>query len=230
MPVLGEQNPYHTAWAAVVCSAWYCGLGPSIVTVLLEVIGIWYWFLLPSPSIQLANPRAENSGMLGFLAFSGFIIALGEANRRSLSRAQLGEEGVRKSHAELEQKVHERMAELRIANENLRELSGRLQQLRDEERRQIARELHDSVGQMLAALAMNIGIIQTLAPKLDPAAARTVSDSAGLVEQISREIRTISYLLHPPLLEIAGLLSAMRWYVDGFLCWLSVKWRRDVLR
>jgi signal transduction histidine kinase len=102
--------------------------------------------------------------MLGFLAFSGFIIALGEANRRSLSRAQLGEEGVRKSHAELEQKVHERMAELRIANENLRELSGRLQQLRDEERRQIGRELHDSVGQMLAALAMNIGIIQTLAP------------------------------------------------------------------
>lgn len=74
MPVLGEQNPYHTAWAAVVFSAWYCGLGPSIVTVLLEVIGIWYWFLLPSPSIQLANPRAENSGMLGFLAFSGFII------------------------------------------------------------------------------------------------------------------------------------------------------------
>jgi hypothetical protein len=74
MPVLGEQNPYHTAWAAVVFSAWYCGLGPSIVTVLLEVIGTWYWFLLPSPSIQLANPRAENSGMLGFLAFSGFII------------------------------------------------------------------------------------------------------------------------------------------------------------
>jgi C4-dicarboxylate-specific signal transduction histidine kinase len=65
----------------------------------------------------------------------------------------LGEERVRKSHAELEQKVHERMAELRIANENLRELSGRLQQLRDEERRQIGRELHDSVGQMLAALS-----------------------------------------------------------------------------
>jgi signal transduction histidine kinase len=56
------------------------------------------------------------------------------------------------------------MAELRIANENLRELSGRLQQLRDKEQGQIGRELHDSVGQMRAALGMNIGIIQTLAP------------------------------------------------------------------
>src|SRR5580692_5718342 len=105
---------------------------------------------------------------------------------------------------------------LRTANENLRELSGRLQQIRDEERRQIARELHDSVGQLLAALGMNIAIVQPQSDKLDSAGARAISENAAMVEQISREIRTISHLLHPPLLDAAGLASALRWYVDGF--------------
>ena len=117
---------------------------------------------------------------------------------------------------ELEVRVRERTGELQVANDDLRQLSGRLQQLRDEERRQIARELHDSVGQMLAALSMNTATVQSQAHKLDPAAARAVIDSAGIIEEISKEIRTISHLLHPPLLDLAGLASAVRWYVDGF--------------
>ena len=96
------------------------------------------------------------------------------------------------------------------------DFAARLQNLQDEERRRLARELHDSVGQTLAALSMNLGIIQTQSHKLDAAVARAVSDNAGLVEQVSREIRTISHLLHPPLLDVAGLASALRWYVDGF--------------
>ncbi len=215
-PVLGQQNPYHTAWAAVVFSAWYCGLGPSIVTVLVEVVGIWYWFLSPQMSIQLADPRAEISGMLGFLIFSCFIIALGESNRRALTRSRRAEEQLRTAHAELGQKVKDRTVQLQAANDGLRELSGRLQQMRDEERRSIARELHDSVGQLLAALNMNIEIVLSQGDKLEPAVARAVSDSSQLVQQILREVRTISYLLHPPLLDVAGLASAIRWYADGF--------------
>jgi two-component system NarL family sensor kinase len=103
-----------------------------------------------------------------------------------------------------------------MANEGLRELSGRLQQIRDEERRQIARDLHDSAGQLLAALSLNIAVIQSQSHKLDSAGAGAVSENAVLVEQISREIRTISHLLHPPLLDVAGLASALRWYVDAF--------------
>jgi signal transduction histidine kinase len=216
LPVLGEQNPYHTAWAAVVFSAWYCGLGPSILTVLVELAGIWYWFLPPFHSIHLDNPRVGFSGMLGFLAFSGFIIALGESNRRSLAKSRWAEAQLRNAHVELEERVERRTAELHAANQSLRELSGRLQQMRDEERRNIARELHDSVGQLVAALSMNIEMLQTQASKLDPAVARAVSDSNQLVQQISREVRTISYLLHPPLLDVAGLASAIRWYADGF--------------
>jgi signal transduction histidine kinase len=105
---------------------------------------------------------------------------------------------------------------LNMANVSLRELTGRLQQIRDEERRQIARDLHDSAGQLLAALSLNIAVIQAQSHKLDSAGAGAVSENAVLVEQISREIRIISHLLHPPLLDVAGLASALRWYVDGF--------------
>jgi two-component system NarL family sensor kinase len=215
-PLLGENNPYHTVWAAVVFSAWYCGLGPSVVTALLSAVGVWYWFLPPNNSLFLDDPRAAISGMLGFLVFSGLIIALGEANRRSISKSRWAEERLRQAHDELEQKVRERTAELNTANENLRELSGRLQQLRDDERRRIARELHDSVGQLLAALGMNMAVVQRQADKLDAGGARAISENAAMLDQISSEIRTISHLLHPPLLDAAGLASALRWYVDGF--------------
>ncbi|MFY9842405.1 MAG: sensor histidine kinase [Terriglobales bacterium] len=215
-PFLGQDNPYHTVWAAVVFSAWYCGLGPSIVTTLLGGIGVWYSFLPYSHSFELQDPKTEISGMLGYLFFASLIVALAEANRRSRQRSLQAEEHLRKAHEELERKVQERTTELKLANENLGELSGRLQQIRDEERRQIARELHDSVGQMIAALSMNVSVLQSRARHLDPAAAQAVSENAALIEQLSSETRTISHLLHPPLLDVAGLASALRWYVDGF--------------
>jgi signal transduction histidine kinase len=215
-PFLGENNPYHTAWAAVVFAAWYCGLGPAIVTCLVSVAGVWYWFLPPGNSFVLDDPKTAISGIVGFLFFSGLIIALGETNRRSIAKTRWAEEQLREAHDELEQKVEERTADLNRANDSLRELSSRLQQMRDEERRHIARELHDSVGQLLAALGMNLAVLQRQADKLDGAGVRAVTENASMVDQISREIRTISHLLHPPLLEAAGLASAIRWYVDGF--------------
>jgi signal transduction histidine kinase len=227
-PLLGENNPYHTAWAAVVFSAWYCGLGPSILTVLLSMAGIWYWFLPPTHSFALDDPKTAISGMVSFLLFSGLIIALGETNRRSLARSLKAEELLQRAHDELERKVEERTADLNTANESLRELSSRLQQMRDEERRQIARELHDSVGQLLAALSMNLVAVQRQADKLDSAGARAVSENGAMVEQISREIRTISHLLHPPLLDVAGLASALRWYVDGFSERSNIKVNLDI--
>src|ERR1700686_1243320 len=77
VPALGFENPFHTAWAAVVLSAWYCGVGPAIVAILLDLIGVWYWFLPPAGSFQLAHPRTGISGVLSFAVLSGFIVALG---------------------------------------------------------------------------------------------------------------------------------------------------------
>jgi PAS domain S-box-containing protein len=96
------------------------------------------------------------------------------------------------------------------------EMASRFQRMQDDERKRIARELHDSVGQLLAAMGMNQALIQAQAHKLDADGIRAFSENVQLVEEVSREIRTISHLLHPPLLDIAGLASALRWYVDGF--------------
>ena len=116
----------------------------------------------------------------------------------------------------LEKRVQERTVELKTANETLRALSVRLLQLRDDEQRRLARELHDSVGQLLAAISMNNSAVSGEAHKLSPDTAKCVAENAELVEEVSREIRTISHLLHPPLLDEAGLASALRWYTDGF--------------
>jgi PAS domain S-box-containing protein len=124
------------------------------------------------------------------------------------------EEKYRKLAQTLEAEVRARTRELEEQSNQVRELSWRLLRSQDEERRKIARELHDSVGQMLVALSLNIAAVQNHG--LDRQIAQSLSESASFVDQISREIRTISHLLHPPLLEVAGLISAVRWYVDGF--------------
>jgi signal transduction histidine kinase len=90
-----------------------------------------------------------------------------------------------------------------------------LLQMQDEERRRIARELHDSAGQMVAALTMNIDQMKAV----DGASgeqAQLLADSEAIVQNLNKELRTMSHLLHPPLLDEVGLSSALEWYVDGF--------------
>lgn len=106
---------------------------------------------------------------------------------------------------------------LRSSEEALRQLSGRLLQLQDEERRRVARDLHDITGQKLALQSMAISrLLNQDAPKLDAEAERTLSECATLNKEISEEIRTLSYVLHPPLLDELGLASAAKWYAQGF--------------
>ena len=112
--------------------------------------------------------------------------------------------------------VNSDITERKRAEEGLRTISGRLLQMQDEERRRIARELHDSAGQTLVALDMNLSSIRREAKQLSPQVLKTCSESLELVKALSRELRTISHLLHPPLLDEAGLPSAVRWYVEGF--------------
>ncbi len=116
----------------------------------------------------------------------------------------------------LETRVEERTAELMQTEASLRNVTGRLLQVQDEERRRIARELHDSAGQLLVALSMNLVPLEPQIQKINPEFGKTLTDSIYLVDELSRQLRTMSHLLHPPLLDEAGLASALAWYVDGF--------------
>src|SRR4051812_31731383 len=111
--------------------------------------------------------------------------------------------------------LHRKARQLEAAEEGLRQLSRRLMKTQDEERRRIARELHDSLGQYLAATKMTIDHLRGTF-KGDPKASRTLLDAAEQIETAIVETRTLSYLLHPPLLDEIGLTSALAWYVEGF--------------
>jgi PAS domain S-box-containing protein len=115
----------------------------------------------------------------------------------------------------LDTQVQFRTQELEKRNSELRELSGLLLESQDAERRHIARELHDSAGQTLAVLGLQLAQMSENAKKKNPDLAKDVQTAEQLVQHLAREIRTTSYLLHPPLLDETGISSALSWYVQG---------------
>lgn len=138
------------------------------------------------------------------------------AARQQAEAAEAARTELALANAKLEERVKERTSELQMANESLRELSIRVLQTQDAERKRIARELHDSAGQLLAAIKMSTASLMSEPSGLSPSAAKTVADIDRMTDETLRGIRTISHLLHPPLLDESGLSSALRWYVEEF--------------
>lgn len=110
----------------------------------------------------------------------------------------------------------EDITERKQAEETLHQLSGHLMRLQDEERRKLARELHDRTAQDLVALGMNLDIIRESENRLDVRGRRAIAESTSIADRCIGEMRTLSYLLHPPFLEQRGLESAVKMFVDGF--------------
>ncbi len=101
------------------------------------------------------------------------------------------------------------------AEDEVHQLSARVLHLQDEERRRIARELHDSTGQKIAAMNLHLAVLSHRSAELGPKERDALAECFTLVEQAIGEMRTLSYLLHPPLLDEAGLVAAIQWYADG---------------
>ncbi|HEY7352375.1 MAG TPA: sensor histidine kinase [Terriglobales bacterium] len=241
-PVLGHVAFYVTVYAAVAFCAVVCGFAPAIVSAVAGFLGIFYWFIDPRYSLSPNRPT-EIHNFVGFFFVCIVLIAFGEANRRKQLKLnstivaltaqrqerERAEADLQQAHDELERRVQERTAELsralarfesemkvrKRAEEQLRQLSVRLMNLQDEERRRIARDLHDTAGQTLAAIKMISATIQQSAAG-SPEILHLIDEINSFTDEALQEIRTTSYLLHPPLLDESGIASAARWFVEGF--------------
>jgi signal transduction histidine kinase len=225
-PVLGHAGFYVTIYLAVVFSALVCGVWPAILTAVIGTAGVVFWFVDPRGSFLITDTR-EIHGLVACVLVCPALIALGDANRRKQLRLNEVQE-------KLEQRVAERTSELSRAlaeleseigvrndvEEKLRRLSVHLMTIQDEERRHIARDLHDSAGQTLAAIRMSLAMLQQAQVSGDGVEHHKIgklfNDLNALTDEALKEIRTTSYLLHPPLLDEAGFSSAARWFLEGF--------------
>jgi len=223
-PVLGDLGPLLSIYAAVTLAAVYLGVGPATLTALIGLAGSAHWFL--SQDHFSLESRSDLAYSGGFLLVSGIIILLAERNRKAILQVEA-------ARHTLEQKVGERTRELQTAltelqaeievraesEEARRRITARMLNIQDEERRRIARELHDSIGQTLAALKMTLSALSNMTPAAassNSALSKRWEEVNSLIDEAIRETRTISHLLHPPMLDELGFAASASWYVTGF--------------
>jgi PAS domain S-box-containing protein len=188
------------------------------------------WFVTYDAVLRTGEPIWFERGLVtsgSVLELCAFRVEDGTHRRvavifKDITERKQAEQATEQTNVELESRVEDRTHDLQNqvleterAKDSLRDLTGQLLQVQDEERRRLARELHDSAGQTLAALSMNLAAMESAGLDTDRAA-KGLADSRLLVDALTKEIRTLSYLLHPPLLDETGLDSALRWYVSGF--------------
>ena len=154
---------------------------------------------------------------LSIVAMTGLLVSV------AVSERNRNEETLQKAKMDLEERVLERTRELedRIAGQQraeqaLRCLSWHLLKTQDQERRRIARELHDSTGQSLVLLTMNLSKLSENVDSLGPDVSKRLDENARIARAVLDEVRTTSYLLYPPLLDEMGLQAGLRWYIEGF--------------
>jgi signal transduction histidine kinase len=219
-PALGDHVPFALVYGAVVLSALFLGLGPSIAASVTGLICVRLIFA-PNGFFRISSLR-ELAETLTYIGGCTLIVTVTEKMRRSRDGLKdanvelaLRAEQLRALNEDLERRVIDRTEQLKLAEESARQLGTQVLRMQDEERRRIARDLHESVGQAAAVLAMNLGQLER-SEHLTARDSAIVADTRQIARNVAEEVRTISYLLHPPLLDEMGLTLALKWYVRGF--------------
>lgn len=154
---------------------------------------------------------------MGVVAMTSLVVSAVVFERnRNLAALRKTKENLEFDVATRTAELELRITEQRFVEDTLRQLSARLRHVQDEERQKLSRELHDAVGQTLTAVLMNLAVIERKASLLDERSRAALADCKEQANQCTREIRTMSYLLHPPLLTEAGLAPALEWFITGF--------------
>jgi signal transduction histidine kinase len=183
-------------------------------TAIVALSGIAVWGTLRGIGGFVGQNQNESLLLLqmfmGVVSMTSLLVSAVVLQRNSIQSS------LKAARDELEVRVEERTAQLQQQIKRTSDLSARLLQVQDEERRRIARDLHDSTGQSLVSLTMNLDKLQRDAKRVDPGLAERISNNAELVRQLTKEVRTVSYLLHPPLLDEVGLAAGISWYTEGF--------------
>jgi len=211
---VADSHPYTTLFIATAFSVWYAGLWPSLLTASVGWLGAKFFFIAPLYSLRVTT-RDERNSTIAYVLISFAVIIFGDLSRRTIAKQRGVQARLLTIQEELEERILQRTVLLEVTNESLRDLSAQLLRVRDEEQRKLARHLHDSTGQTLAALIMNLARLERETLKLSASVAKTAAESAALAREVSDSVRTVSYLLHPPLLDEAGLKSALEWYAEG---------------
>jgi len=205
-----REIPYSWLFVAFGIFIIACGF-----THLMEVIVLWhalYWLAGAVKAITaIASVVTAIALPLHVPAVHRMLVAAELSEDRRLRLEKKNEELVR-TNQQLRNEISKRIA----AEESLQHLSGKLLQAQDDERRRFARELHDSVGQLLTGAALSVSAVRRQARRLRPKTSQLLTECADSLKQSLREVRTIAYLLHPPMLDETGLADALRWYVRGF--------------
>jgi NO-binding membrane sensor protein with MHYT domain/two-component sensor histidine kinase len=233
----GIATMHYTGMAAMRLPATYT-YRPSllilsvVLAIVISMVAIWLTFRLREEDQASAGRKIACAAMMGaaipVMHYTGMAAArftpspMFPDTAHAVSTSTLGFAGVSGvtllvfGVAVLTAAVDRRFSAQKLqSEETVRDLSGRLLQMQDEERRHFARELHDVVGQTISALGMNLTCLKTEI-EMTARATDLVNESTDLVAELSKEVRTISYLLHPPLLDELGLSAAIRDYVEGF--------------
>ena len=201
-----------------------------------EIIGRHYSTFFPPEDAAAGKPReilatAAREGQVKLEGWrvrqdgsrfwaNALVTAIRDGSGKLLGFAKVTRDVTDRMHHEraLEKEIAEKekaQEELVRSEQSLRQLSLELLSTQDEERRRIGREMHDSLGQYLSALKIKLALLETREPNLSPDSRKQLQQCTTMLEECIREVRTISYLLYPPMLEEKGLKSAINWYLEG---------------